>query len=106
MARLLDDEEITRQLADLPAWQRDGQAIRATFEAPNFLGGIRLVDEVADLAEAMNHHPDIDIRWTRLTFALSTHSAGGLTQLDIELAHQITAEAGRAGATPVGGAES
>jgi 4a-hydroxytetrahydrobiopterin dehydratase len=103
MPRLLDDEEITRQLAGLPAWQRDGPTIRATFEAPTFLGGIRLVDEVADLAEAMNHHPDIDVRWTRLTFALSTHSVGGLTQLDIELAHQITAEADRAGATAVGG---
>lgn len=100
MTRRLDDEEITRQLADLPAWRREGETIRATFEAPGFLDGVRLVDEVAALAEAMNHHPDIDIRWTRVTFALSTHSAGGLTQLDIELAHQITGEAARAGARP------
>jgi 4a-hydroxytetrahydrobiopterin dehydratase len=100
MTRRLDDEEITRQLADLPAWRREGETIRATFEAPAFLAGVRLVDEVAALAEAMNHHPDIDIRWTRVTFVLSTHSAGGLTQLDIELAHQITGEAERAGARP------
>jgi 4a-hydroxytetrahydrobiopterin dehydratase len=103
MTRRLDEQEITRQLVDLPAWRRDGDTIRATFEARAFLEGIRLVDEVAALAEAMDHHPDIDIRWTQVTFALSTHSAGGLTQRDIELAHQIAAEAARAGARPVGG---
>jgi 4a-hydroxytetrahydrobiopterin dehydratase len=101
MSRRLDDEEITRQLADLPAWRREGDAIRATFEAPEFLAGIRLVDEVADLAETMGHHPDIDIRWRRVTFVLTTHSAGGLTQLDVELAHQIDAEAERVEATAV-----
>ena len=101
MSRRLDDEEITRQLADLPAWRREGDAIRATFEAPEVLAGIRLVDEVADLAETMGHHPDIDIRWRRVTFVLTTHSAGGLTQLDVELAHQIDAEAERVEATAV-----
>ncbi len=101
MTRRLDDEEITRQLADLPAWRRDGEAIRATFEAPTFLDGIRFVTEVGDLAETMNHHPDIDIRWKRVTFLLSTHSAGGLTQLDVELAHQIDLEAERVEAAPV-----
>ena len=101
MTRRLDDEEITRQLADLPAWNREGEVIRATFEAPEFLAGIRLVGEVAALAETMDHHPDIDIRWRRVTFALSTHSAGGLTQLDVELAHQIDAEAERVEAAAV-----
>jgi 4a-hydroxytetrahydrobiopterin dehydratase len=101
MTRRLDEEEIARQLADLPAWRREGDTIRATFEARSFLEGVRLVDEVAALAEAMDHHPDIDIRWTRVSFALSTHSAGGLTQLDIELAHQISTEATTAGASPV-----
>ena len=100
MTRRLTDEEITRQLADLPGWQRVQDSIQATFEAPDFLGGIRLVDGVAELAETMNHHPDIDIRWRRVAFTLSTHSAGGLTQLDIELAHQINEEAGRARARP------
>lgn len=93
MARRLDDEEITRQLAQLPAWTRDGDAIRAAYRAPDFLSGIGLVDAVAEDAEAMDHHPDIDIRWTTVTFTLSTHSEGGLTQLDIELAHQIAQEA-------------
>lgn len=100
MTRRLDDEEITRQLADLPDWRRTGDAISATFEAPTFLDGIRLVSEVAELAETMDHHPDIDIRWRRVTFVLSTHSAGGLTQLDVELAHQISEEADRVDAPP------
>lgn len=100
MTRLLSDEEITRQLRDLPAWSRDGDTIRSEWVAPDFLAGVRVVDEVAAAAEAMDHHPDIDIRWTTLRFALSTHSEGGLTQLDIELAHQIAQEAARLGAEP------
>lgn len=100
----LSQDEIDRALAgDLSAWHQEGDAITRAVQARSFLEGITLVQRVAEAAEAMNHHPDIDVRWTRLTFALSTHSAGGLTQLDIELAHQITAEADRAGATAVGG---
>ncbi len=91
MSRLLTDDEITRQLADLPDWSRDGDTLRASYDAPDFLAGIRLVQEVALLAEAMDHHPDIDIRWRTVSFALSTHSEGGLTQLDVELAHEIAA---------------
>ena len=102
MSRLLTDEEITRQLADLPDWSRDGDTLRASYEAPDFLAGIRLVQEVALLAESMDHHPDMDIRWRTVSFALSTHSEGGLTQLDVELAHEIAAEATRVRATPAG----
>jgi 4a-hydroxytetrahydrobiopterin dehydratase len=102
MTRLLDDEEIERQLGDLPDWTRDGDTIRASYAAPDFLAGIALVQEVASAAETMNHHPDIDIRWRTVSFALSTHSEGGLTQLDIELAHQISQEAVRRGATSAG----
>lgn len=98
MARRLTDEEIERQLGDLPGWRRDGDTMRASFEAPDFLTGIAVVQEVAAAAEAMDHHPDIDVRWRTVTFALSTHSAGGLTQLDVELAHQISQEASRRGA--------
>jgi 4a-hydroxytetrahydrobiopterin dehydratase len=89
MPRLLDSEEITRQLAALPGWAGDGQALRRTAQARDFRAAIRVVDEVADVAEEMDHHPDIDIRWRTLAFTLSTHSAGGVTQLDIELAHRI-----------------
>jgi 4a-hydroxytetrahydrobiopterin dehydratase len=98
MPRLLTDDEIVRQLRDLPAWVRDGDSIKAVYEAPEFLDAIRLVDEVAAQAEAMDHHPDIDIRWRTTTWVLSTHSEGGLTQLDVELAHRIHEAALRAGA--------
>ncbi|WP_374970249.1 4a-hydroxytetrahydrobiopterin dehydratase [Terrabacter sp. BE26] len=98
MARRLTDEEIERQLGDLPGWAREGESIHASFEAPDFLAGVALVQDVAAAAEAMDHHPDIDIRWRTVTFTLSTHSEGGLTQLDVELAHQISQEAGRRGA--------
>jgi 4a-hydroxytetrahydrobiopterin dehydratase len=97
MARLLTDEEIDRQLTDLSAWTREGDSIRASYEAPDFPTGIRLVDEVAVEAEDMDHHPDIDIRWRTVEFVLSTHSEGGLTQLDIELAHRISQAATRLG---------
>ena len=98
LARLLTDEEIERQLGDLPAWVREGSSIRAVYEAPDFLKAIRLVDEVAAEAEGMNHHPDIDIRWRTTTWVLSTHSEGGLTQFDVELAHRISEAALRVGA--------
>jgi 4a-hydroxytetrahydrobiopterin dehydratase len=97
--RLLDDEEITRQLRDLPAWTRDGTVLRRTVEAPDFPTAITIVNDLADVAEAMNHHPDIDIRWRTLHLALSTHSAGGITQYDVELAHRIEEIARDHGAT-------
>lgn len=89
MSRLLTDDEVTRQLADLPGWSREGDAIVATIEAPDFPAAIRLVAAAADEAEQMNHHPDIDIRWRTTRWLLTTHDAGGLTQLDVELAHRI-----------------
>ncbi|HET8599862.1 MAG TPA: 4a-hydroxytetrahydrobiopterin dehydratase [Segeticoccus sp.] len=98
MSRLLTDEEITRQLGELAGWERDGEAITASYDAPDFPTAIRLVDEVAGEAEEMNHHPDIDIRWKVTQWRLSTHSEGGLTQLDIELAHRIAQAAQRLGA--------
>jgi 4a-hydroxytetrahydrobiopterin dehydratase len=102
MPRLLDDEEIQRQLGDLPDWTRDGAELRAAFDSPDFPGAIRLVDDVAVVAEQMGHHPDIDIRWRTTHWALSTHSEGGVTQFDIELAHRISEAARRLGATAHG----
>jgi len=89
MSRLLDDAEINRQLTDLSGWTRKGDALVATIDAPDFPAAIRVVDAVAEVAEQMNHHPDIDIRWRTTTWRLSTHDAGGITQLDVELAHRI-----------------
>jgi 4a-hydroxytetrahydrobiopterin dehydratase len=99
MSRLLSDDEVDTQLAGLDGWRRAGDTIVATVEAPDFPAAIRIVDAVADEAEQMNHHPDIDIRWRTTHWLLTTHDAGGLTQLDIELAHRISAAARAQGAT-------
>jgi len=86
----LPQQEIDQALAgDLSAWSQQGDAITREVEARDFLAGIRLVERVAEVAEGMNHHPDIDIRYTTLAFTLSTHSEGGLTAKDLELAGQI-----------------
>ncbi|MGN6330681.1 MAG: 4a-hydroxytetrahydrobiopterin dehydratase [Motilibacteraceae bacterium] len=89
MVRLLTDEEIERQLLDLPHWTRQGRELVREVEAPDFRTGIAVVAAVADLAEEVDHHPDIDVRWRTLRLAVWTHVAGGITQLDIELAHRI-----------------
>ncbi|MGN7134156.1 4a-hydroxytetrahydrobiopterin dehydratase [Rhodococcoides corynebacterioides] len=89
MAELLTDDDVRRALADLPDWSRDGNAITRTVTSASFLDGIDLVRRVADAAEAADHHPDIDIRWTTITFRLSTHSDGGITDKDVTLARTI-----------------
>ena len=98
MTRRLDPEEIARQLADLPGWQQQDDSLVVELEAPDFPGAVAIVSAVAEDAEQMNHHPDIDIRYRRVRFTLSTHSQGGITQLDVELAHRISGHARRAGA--------
>lgn len=98
MAQLLTDDEIDAALRQLHAdWSRAGDTITRSVEAPSFMDGISLVHAVALAAEERNHHPDIDIRWTTVTFALSTHSEGGLTSKDVDLANAIDllAEVGR-----------
>ncbi|MEO5610373.1 MAG: 4a-hydroxytetrahydrobiopterin dehydratase [Ornithinibacter sp.] len=93
MSRLLSTDEVTTQLQGLPGWSREDDTIVAEIEAPDFPAAIRIVISAADEAEQMNHHPDIDIRWRTTRWVLSTHDAGGVTQLDIELAHRISAAA-------------
>jgi 4a-hydroxytetrahydrobiopterin dehydratase len=89
MRAKLTDDEITAALASLPEWRRAGDAITRTFAFPAFLDGIAFVNRVAAAAEAADHHPDIDVRWTRVTCALSTHDAGGITRADVRLAAEI-----------------
>ena len=87
---LLEQQEIDNALSgDLTAWSQDGDTLVRQVEAPSFLEGIDVVRRVAEVAEEADHHPDIDIRWRTLTFRLSTHSEGGLTAKDLELAGQI-----------------
>jgi 4a-hydroxytetrahydrobiopterin dehydratase len=85
----LDDDRISARLAELPGWERDGDEIVKTFELPTFPEAITFVTRIADRAEAANHHPDIDIRWRKVRVALTTHDAGGLSDLDFDLASQI-----------------
>jgi 4a-hydroxytetrahydrobiopterin dehydratase len=89
MATLLDDERVMAALDELRGWQREGNAIVRTAKLSSFPAAIEAVRAVAEIAEARNHHPDIDIRWRTVTFRCSTHSKGGITDLDIELARQI-----------------
>lgn len=92
-APALSDIEIQRALGRLPGWSRRANVITKTFTMPTFPAGIHFVQRIADAAEAAQHHPDIDIRYTKITIALSTHDSGGLTQKDLDLADAIEAMA-------------
>jgi 4a-hydroxytetrahydrobiopterin dehydratase len=89
MADRLSDIAIQRELGNLQGWSRRGDVITKTFQFRNFMAGINFVTAVAKAADAADHHPDIDIRYTKVTCTLSTHSAGGITQKDLDLAKQI-----------------
>jgi 4a-hydroxytetrahydrobiopterin dehydratase len=83
------DEDIERWLQGHEGWTRDGNAIARAVECASFPAAIGLVTRVAEVAEDRDHHPDIDIRWRTVRFALSTHSAGGITEKDLDLAATI-----------------
>jgi 4a-hydroxytetrahydrobiopterin dehydratase len=86
---LLDDAEIERRLAGLDGWRRSGEAIVKTFSCGDFVGSVRFVDSLVEPAEAMGHHPDLAISWDEVTVKISTHSEGGLTMADFELAEKV-----------------
>jgi len=94
MPAKLSDLEIQRTLSTLSGWTRRGETLVKVFSFSRFPDGIAFVRKIATLAEEMNHHPDIDIRYTKVTLILSTHSAGGITQLDLNLATAVEAAAG------------
>jgi 4a-hydroxytetrahydrobiopterin dehydratase len=89
MPELLNPEAIQTLLMEIPEWKLEGDTISRTVEFPSFLEAVDAVNKIAREAEAMNHHPDIDIRWRTVRLALSTHSAGGLTTLDFQLAKKL-----------------
>lgn len=91
MKRLSEDEIRTR-LANVPEWRRQSDEIRRTFGFDSFAAAIAFVGRVAALAEEADHHPDIDIRYDKVTLALTTHSAGGLTVRDMDMATRIDDE--------------
>lgn len=88
---LLEDSQIEVRLAELPGWRRAGDAIEKTFERGDFVGSVKFVDSLVEPAEEMGHHPDLEISWGEVKVSLSTHSEGGLTANDFELAARIDA---------------
>jgi len=90
---LLSEIEIGSALEGLPGWSRAGAEISKTFDCGSFPGAVAFVVRVGFLAEAADHHPDLDVRWKRVRVALTTHDAGGLTANDTDLARRIEAVA-------------
>jgi 4a-hydroxytetrahydrobiopterin dehydratase len=95
VAELLEDEEIEQRLSELGDWHREEDEIEKTFELDDFATAMEFVNDVARLAERYDHHPDIDIRYNKVRLSLSTHSEGGLTNLDFTLANDIEQTLGK-----------
>ncbi|MPZ59932.1 MAG: 4a-hydroxytetrahydrobiopterin dehydratase [Propionibacteriales bacterium] len=89
MAGVLTQQQVHAAMAEHPHWTAHEGALTRAVQAPDFMAGIRLVGDVAEVAEEMNHHPDVDIRWTTVKFSLTTHSEGGVTEHDVTLAGRI-----------------
>ncbi len=87
----LTAEELTAGLLQIPSWTKFGEAISRAIVYPTFLAAIEAVNRIAAVAETLDHHPDIDIRWRTLHLTLTTHDVGGLTELDLDLAGKIDA---------------
>jgi 4a-hydroxytetrahydrobiopterin dehydratase len=88
---LLSQSEIDARLAELSAWEQKGEAIEKSFTRGDFVGSVEFVSSLVEPAEGMNHHPDLAISWDTVTVTISTHSEGGLTAADFELAAKIDA---------------
>lgn len=88
---LLSESEVEERLAGLDGWSRSGEAIEKSFKRGDFVGAVEFVSSLVEPAEAMNHHPDVAISWETVTVTIATHSEGGLTAADFELAAKIDA---------------
>lgn len=95
--KLLSDSEVAARLRRLNGWKHEGEFVRKVFEFKEFVDGIRFVNKVAAVAEKEEHHPDIHVRWTTVTLSAQTHSEGGVTEWDIELAKAIERMLARTG---------
>jgi 4a-hydroxytetrahydrobiopterin dehydratase len=86
---LLNDDDIQARLEDMLGWEREGDAIKREFKFDDFQGSVDFLNRITPPAEEMNHHPDVAISWNKVELTLSTHSEGGLTESDFELAREI-----------------
>jgi 4a-hydroxytetrahydrobiopterin dehydratase len=87
----LSPDELSAALHGLPSWSGNGDGIHRTVGLPGFRDAVAAIVSIADVAEEMDHHPDIDLRWRTLHLSLVTHSVGGVTEFDLELARRIDA---------------
>jgi len=88
---LLSDSEVDARLTEHPGWERVGDAIVKSFKRGDFVGSVRFVESIVEPAEAMNHHPDLEISWDEVKVSIATHAEGGITAADFELAARIDA---------------
>ncbi len=94
MPRILEDFDVARRLERHAGWSARAHALQREFEFSTFVDAIDFVGRVAVEAEAMDHHPDIDVRYRRVILTLKTHSVGGITDLDFDLAARLDRIAG------------
>jgi 4a-hydroxytetrahydrobiopterin dehydratase len=87
----LSPDELAAALSGLPLWSGDGDGLRRSIELPGFPDAVAALVRIGFVAEEMDHHPDVDLRWRTLHLTLVTHSAGGVTELDVELARRLDA---------------
>lgn len=87
----MDEDGIEARLAELEGWRRDGVAITREFDRGDFVGSIRFAEAIVEPAEELGHHPDLEITWATVRVRITTHSEGGLTDADFELAERIDA---------------
>ena len=85
----LSPDDVAAALGGLPLWSGGPDGIERTLELPTFRAAVEAISVVADVAEQLDHHPDMDLRWTTVRVAVVTHSAGGLTELDLERARRV-----------------
>jgi 4a-hydroxytetrahydrobiopterin dehydratase len=85
----LSPDELAAALQGLPLWSGDESGLRRSVELPGFRDAVDAIVRIADVAEEMDHHPDVDLRWRTLHLSLVTHSAGGVTENDVRLARRI-----------------
>jgi 4a-hydroxytetrahydrobiopterin dehydratase len=90
MSAVLSDAEIQQALQKLPGWNKNGHAIERHFQFANFVQAMEFVNQIAEAAEAVNHHPDIHISYNKVTMVLVSHDSGGVTQRDIRMAGKIS----------------